>query len=141
MNVLGMRKDSVVRFARYSIVGVSTLLFDLALLFILTTYSGIPYYFSTGISFLIAVSINYAISRSAVFKGTERKISTGYIYFIGIALIGALLTTVSVYLLVTYLHLYFLLARVFVAGFIGVGNYVSNLYLNFKVAGIHSSKD
>lgn len=132
-----LKQPSVKRFLRYAVVGVSTLSFDLVLLFIATEFLHIPYYISTAGAFLIAVSINYFISRAHVFKGTERTIHHGYAYFIAVALLGAFLTTSLVTLLVSFAHLYYLLARVLVAGIIGIGNYLFNLHVNFKVAGKH----
>ena len=131
-------KSGVKRFLRYAVVGASTLTFDLALLYVATSLIGIPYYISTPVSFLIAVSINYFISRKHVFVGTERAVHHGYAYFIGFALLGALVTTSLVAALVTFAHLYYLLARVLVAGVVGMANYLFNLYLNFKVAGLHN---
>lgn len=128
---------ATIRFMRYAAVGISTLAFDLVLLYVLTEYVGIPYYIGTPLAFLVAVSINYLISRRLVFKGTARNHTTGYTYFIIIALVGATATTTGVAFLVQYGHLYYLLARVLVAGFVGVGNYLANLFFNFKVVGHH----
>lgn len=128
---------ALMRFVRYAFVGVSTLILDLGILYVLTTCVGIPYYISTPLSFLVAASCNYFISRHFVFKSTKRKLVHGYLYFIGIVGLGALVTTGFVFLLVTYVHLYYLLARVLIAGIIGMTNYLLNLFLNFKVAGSH----
>ena len=38
-------------------------------------------------------------------------------------------------LLVTYVGLQYIFARVVVAIFVGIGNYVANLFITFKVAG------
>lgn len=129
--------SSLVRFARYAVVGVSTLAFDLLLLAGLTEVLHIPYYIGTPFAFLVAVSINYALSRKFVFKGTERPVHHGYAYFILIAAAGAAAITGAVYVLVTYLGVYYLVARIGVAGVIGLVNYLSNLHLNFRVAGKH----
>jgi putative flippase GtrA len=128
---------SIRRFGAYSLVGGGTLLFDLLLLAGLTSILHVPYYISTPISFLIAVSINYAISRKYVFKGTKRRVHHGYAYFAGISIIAALFITVAVAVLVTYIGIPFLIARVLVAAVVGIANYLLNLYLNFRVAGIH----
>ncbi len=128
---------SLIRFARYSLVGVSTLTFDLVLLAGMTQVLHIPYYVSTPLAFLVAVSLNYVISRKFVFHGTERTLHHGYMYFILIAGVGALAITGVVYLLVTYVHMYYLLARVLIAGVVGMVNYLSNLHFNFRVAGKH----
>ncbi|KND51020.1 MAG: hypothetical protein AB202_01255 [Parcubacteria bacterium C7867-007] len=125
------------RFLKYALVGGSTLTFDLTLLYIATDIFGVPYYISTPIAFLIAVSINYLISRRFVFKGTERRIHHGYVYFITIAVVGSFATTALVTALVTLTGMYYLLARILVAFVIGIGNYLFNLYLNFRVVGRH----
>lgn len=125
------------RFLRYALVGISTLAFDLLLLYAATSFLHVPYYVSTPLAFLIAVSLNYFISRTFVFAGTERLMHHGYGYFISAALLGALATTALVAFLVTFEHLYYLVARIAVAGVIGIANYLFNLYLNFKVVGQH----
>lgn len=125
------------RFFRYASVGVTTLGFDLVLLYLATEFAGVPYYIMTPVAFLLAVSLNYFLSRAHVFRGTSRKAHNGYAYFILIALAGAAVTTGGVALLVQYLGLYYILARLLVAGLVGIGNYLMNLHFNFKVAGHH----
>jgi putative flippase GtrA len=128
----------VKRFLRYLSVGVGTFLLDLSLLYCATSLLGIPYYLATPCSFLIAISLNYLLSRRLVFKGTARSLHQGYVNFALIGIGGAAATTGLVFLLVHYVGLYYLVARVAVAGVIGIGNYFMNLYLNFKVVGDHS---
>ncbi len=125
------------RFTKYSVIGVSTLAFDLVLLAGLTQLLSVPYYLSTPIAFLVAVSINYALSRRLVFRGTERPVHHGYMYFVLIAIMGAFLITAAVYLLVTFFAFHYLVARVGIAGFVGLANYLTNLHWNFRVAGKH----
>lgn len=125
------------RFSRYASVGVSTFLFDLGILYIAVTGFGVAYYVATPIAFLIAVSINYAVSRSYVFRGTTRVWSHGYIYFLCVAGIGVIATTTLVAFLVSFLALHYLFARVLVAGIVGFANYFFNLYVNFNIAGKH----
>lgn len=137
--MLRTHRRSITRFLKYMSVGVSTLSFDLLLLVVLTEFLHVPYYLATPSAFLVAVTINYVVSRKHVFAGTERGLRTGYAYFIVFALIGSAVTTLGVTLLVTYAHLYYLVARVVVAGFVGIGTYLSNLFFNFKVAGKHST--
>lgn len=132
------RSPALHRFLRYALVGGGTFGFDLILLYVVTEYFGVPYYLATAGAFLIAVSMNYFISRRFVFKGTERSLHRGYAYFITIALLGAALTTAGVALLVTYAGLYYMVARVLVAFVVGTINYLSNLFFNFRVVGMHS---
>jgi len=49
-------------------------------------------------------------------------------------ILGAFVTTALVTALVLYLNLYYLVARILVAGLVGIGNYLFNAHFNFKVA-------
>lgn len=132
-----LQSPAVLRFLRYTLVGGSTFAFDLVLLYVVTEYAGVPYYIATPTAFLVAVSINYLVSRKFVFRGTARGHTVGYSVFIMAALLGAGVTTLGVTLLVTYAGLYFLVARVLTALIVGMGNYLFNLFYNFKVVGLH----
>jgi putative flippase GtrA len=132
-----MLSPGVRRFLRFSVLSGITFGFDLGLLYVLTSWLAVPYYFSTPAALLVAVSINYLLVRTHVFKGTERRADYGYAIYILLALGGAAFVTFGVTLLVAYVHLYYLLARIIVGVFSGVANYFLNLYFNFRVAGKH----
>jgi putative flippase GtrA len=130
-------RKGVVRFFRYAGVGGSTFAFDLLILWLMTEFMGIPYYVSTPLAFVIAVSLNYFASRLLVFKGTERRVDHGYAYFITVAGGGAFLITASVAFLTETFLFHYLVARVLVACVVGILNYLFNLHFNFKVVGRH----
>ena len=132
---LGMK-----RFIRYAAVGGSTLAFDLGMLYVAVSMIGIAYYIATPITFLIAVSCNYMLSRTFVFKGTARSWHMGYAYFALMAVAGAVTTTAIVALLVSRIALYYLLARIIASCFVGMANYLFNLYVNFRVVGVHEKQ-
>jgi putative flippase GtrA len=125
------------RFVRYSAVGFGTFLFDLCLLYLAVNVFHITYVIATPCAFIIAVSCNYALSRKLVFKHTKRGVSRGYAQFALGAGVGAAVTTLLVASLVSAVGMYFLYARVIAAILVGIANYLYNLYLNFKVVGIH----
>lgn len=131
---------SIRRFSRYSAVGVSTFLLDLAMLYAATSVCGIPYLVTTPVSFLIAVSLNYMLSRKIAFPETERSWHVGYAYFMIVAVIGAVATTGMVAVLVAYAGLFYLTARIIAATLVGFGNYLFNLHVNFDVAGRHRGR-
>ncbi len=132
-----LRGPAFKRFVRYALVGGATFAFDLLLLWIMTELFGIPFYVSTALGFLIGVSLNYFISRRFVFRGTSRKMHHGYAYFILMGAGAALLVTGAVTFLVTFLAFHYLTARILVACVVGMGNYLFNLHVNFRVAGHH----
>ena len=132
-----INNKAIQRFLKYALCGGSTFLFDLLLLTLFMSVFHWSPAFSAGLGFLIAVSINYNLSRRFVFKGTLRSIHAGYIGFLMIAGSGLLIITTGMYYLVDVLGWNYLLSRVLIAFFTGIWNYLLNLYVNFRVAGKH----
>ena len=130
-----MQYPAFIRFIKYSTVGVGTFLFDLVLLYVLTDVFDVHYLYSAGIAFLIAVSLNFILSRRYVFKGSARSGSVSYLNFLLIALVGLGFVVGGMYVLVSVFSVSYVIARIFVAGLTGIWNYLMNLYVNFNVAG------
>lgn len=124
-----------IRFLKYSTIGGSTFLVDLLLLYVLIDVFQVQYVFASGIAFLIAVSLNYVVSRRFVFAGSLRGIGRGYVNFLLIAGVGLCAVMIGMYVLVGVFSLPYVLSRISIAGITGVWNYLMNLYVNFKVAG------
>ncbi len=125
------------RFISYSVIGIGTFAFDLALLYVFTDIFGWHYILSAGVAFLVAVSLNYVISRKTVFRGTERNVHHGYVIFLAITAVGLVAVMGLMALFVAVLGWHYLPSRVLVAGAVGIWNYLMNLYVNFKVVGKH----
>jgi putative flippase GtrA len=123
------------RFFRYTAVGGLTFLFDLSLLWIQIEKFHVYYLHAAVSSFLVAVSVNFFLSRRWVFKGSARRLSAGYLYFLKTAVAGALMTGLFMWILSTTTQGHYLLLRIIIAAIIGTGNYMIHLYLNFRVAG------
>jgi putative flippase GtrA len=120
-------------FTKYFIIGVSTFAFDLALLFLFAEIFHLYYVISAGLAYLVAITINYLLSRHYVFSNTLRSAHAGYAIFLLIAGVGFVLVTGFVYFFVQTLGLNLFVSRVLVAAIVGVWNYFMNLYVNFKV--------
>ena len=125
------------RFLKYLSVGGSTFLFDLVLLYGFINYAELGYLWASGLSFCIAISINFYLSQRFVFKKSERNFKDGYINFLIIAGAGLLLVISGMYLLVSILGLNYLISRIGIGALTGFANYLLNLFVNFKVAGKH----
>lgn len=131
------KKNSVARLAKYMLVGASTFLLDLAILYLLTDVFLVHYVWSAGISFLLAISLNYSLSRAYVFRGSQRQQGSSYLFFVGIAFAGLVFVTGGMYTLVEHFGMHYIGARIIVAGVTGLWNYLMNLHFNFKVVGQH----
>lgn len=125
------------RAGMYLAVGISTFFIDFLILYTMTTWGEVHYPIAAGVGFLIGISLNYILSQRYVFRYSARKFPQGYAYMVLAAAVGMLATTGLTVLLVEMAGIYYLTARVMVAGLVGIGNYLFNLYLNFKVAGKH----
>lgn len=121
------------RFVQYGLVGMSTYLLDLLLIFVLRTYFQFPDWLAVGIGFLVAVSINYVISYTWVFRGTERDKVSGYVFFLCISIAGLIMIVTSTLFLKNFFSIDLYVARTIVATFIGTCNYLINSIFNFKM--------
>ncbi|MEK7530415.1 MAG: GtrA family protein [Patescibacteria group bacterium] len=121
------------RFIGYSILGTSAFAIDLGLIYIFYEIAKLPYTMSVPLAFLIATSIHYTAARALVFHDTTRSISSGYLLFIGIMVTNALIITGLAYMLVEYAHVNLYIARIGVAGIIGLVSFYMNARYNFKV--------
>ncbi|WP_432737125.1 GtrA family protein [Maridesulfovibrio sp. FT414] len=127
----------VYRFLRYGCVGGGTFLFDLGLLCIFIEKLGWNPVTAAGTAFLLAVSLNYIISRSFVFKGTERSLKQGYLGFLLIAGTGLAIVTGGMHIMTSVLNWQYIVSRIMVSLVTGMWNYLLNLHVNFRVAGKH----
>jgi putative flippase GtrA len=134
---LGGRADfHTTQFLRYTAASSSTFLIDLTLLWIFTDFLHVQYLIAAGLSFCIAIPLNYVASRRWAFKGTKRHPTTGLLYFMMIAGVGLLLVVALMAVFVELLHINYLISRIVVAGFVGLWNFGMNKFVNLRVSGI-----
>lgn len=121
------------RFVSYSSVGIGTFLFDIALLATLLLLTDLHYLLAVSISFVTAVSLNFTISYTWVFRGTQRKVATGYAFFFSIAAIDIAIIAILVSFFVSTLGSGVLITRILVGCLVGILNFLINTFFNFKV--------
>ena len=117
---------------RNTVVSTGSFLLGLSALWALVTFGGMDEVLATGISFLIAQTLHYALGRSWVFRGTDRAIGAGYLLFLMNAGIGLIVTVSLFALLVNYTPMHYLVARVIVSIFAGLAMFALNASLNFR---------
>lgn len=125
----------IIRFTRFTIVGVSVFAIDFFSLWFLIDVVQIHYLLATAVAFSIATSINYFFARKWVFKYSERGKFVGYLFYLKLSLVGITLTLFLMWFITENTNLHVLLTRIIIGGFVGILNYLGNLFLNFKVAG------
>lgn len=101
-----LNKTSTQQFMKFAAVGIFSFLVDWLLLVILTEGFGIDYLVSTTVSFLVSVSLNYALSMKYVFEHRDdmsRK--REFTIFAILSCIGLGLTDVLMFAGVTILNI------------------------------------
>ncbi len=101
-----LNKTSTQQFMKFAAVGIFSFVVDWLLLVILTEGFGIDYLVSTTVSFLVSVSLNYALSMKYVFEHRDdmsRK--REFTIFAILSCIGLGLTDVLMFAGVTILNI------------------------------------
>jgi len=118
--------------ARNTVVSCLAFAFDLALLWALVRWAGVGKLPAAAIGFVAANTLHYALGRSWIFRGTERGVASGYVYFLVNAAIGLAITMTLYAAFLRYTSVNYLVARVIVSVFAGLAVFVLNAVLNFR---------
>jgi putative flippase GtrA len=122
------------RFVRNVSISLPTFLLDLGLLFVLVRAAHLSYLPATILAFVVANGLSYFLARWLVFEGSQRGLRTGLVYYLLIAGGSALALTGLMWLCVSVLHIDVIVSRVLAASLTGIGGYLLNLLLNFRVS-------
>jgi putative flippase GtrA len=124
-------RRSAVLLGRNTVVSSGVFLFGLALLWLAVERFGMAKVPAAALTFLIANSIHYVFGRTWIYRGTARKLASGYGFFLINAMVG-LAITVGLFASLVELGVHYLLARVVASIFAGLALFVLNATLNFK---------
>jgi putative flippase GtrA len=118
--------------ARNTVVGCSVFAFDLALLWVLVQFLGMDMVVAATIAFIAANTLHYGFGRTWIFRGTERAMASGYVYFLINAAIGLVITITLFAALIRWTPINYLVARTLVSVVSGLTVFVLNAVLNFR---------
>ena len=124
-------RRSAVLFGRNTLVSNGVFLLGLAVLWVAVERFGMAKVPAAALLFLVSNSIHYVFGRTWIYRGTTRKVASGYGYFLINAMVG-LAITVGLFAGFVELGLHYLLARVIASIFAGLALFVLNAVLNFK---------
>jgi len=117
--------------ARNTIVSCGIFAFDIALLWVLVQM-GMGKVAAAALAFIIANSLHYAFGRGWIFKGTDRGVAEGYVYFLINAGIGLMITISLFAAMIRWTPINYLVARVLVSVVSGLTVFLLNAVLNFR---------
>jgi putative flippase GtrA len=125
-------RNAALLLGRNTVVSTAVFLLGLLLLWLLVEFAHADKLAATGATFLIANSLHYALGRSWIYRGTERRIVPGYGFFLVNACIGLAVTLVLFDALVRFTPIHYLAARIIVSVFAGLAMFLLNAALNFR---------
>jgi len=104
----------------------------LLLLWLLVEFAHVHKLLATGITFLIANTLHYALGRAWIYRGTERRVIPAYGFFLFNAVVGLAVTIGLFDLFIRYSEVHYLAARTLVSVVAGVAMFLLNAILNFR---------
>lgn len=119
-------KKLIAQLLRFSIVGVTAFFVDYGVMILLTELFGVPYLYSTTISFVASVIFNYVASMRFVFvRKDDMSRKREFSIFIILSLFGLLWNDLLMWLTVEYLYMDYRIAKILVTVVVSVWNFVT----------------
>lgn len=117
---------------RNTVASSSAFMVGLGVLWALVEWLRMDEVVAAGIGFVVANTLHYGLSRTWIFRGTERGRATGYALFLLNAVIGLVVTVTLYAAILEYTAIHYLAARVIVSLVAGLMVFVLNAVFNFR---------
>lgn len=119
-------------FGRNTVASIIAFLLDLAILWSLVELAGIPHVIAAVAAFILPMILFYFLERQWVFPCTNRKVASGFLYFMVNVGIGFAAMLATFWALLEFTPLHYLLARILASVVNGIVIFVLNGVFNFK---------
>jgi glycosyltransferase involved in cell wall biosynthesis/putative flippase GtrA len=117
---------------RYLVAGLSGAGVNISLVFIFTHYFKVIYIYSSGLAFLLSIAISFALQKFWTFgERSFARVHRQFARYMLMALLGLLVNTISMYVLVEILLIWYILAQVITNAFIAVFNFITYRFFIF----------
>lgn len=120
------------KFSKFALVGMSGLIIDFGLTYVLKEIIKINKYVANSIGFVLAATNNYLLNRIWTFRNDNPYVSVQYLKFIAVSLIGLILNNAILKLLHDRMKLNFYIAKLIAIGIVLFWNFTANLFFTFN---------
>jgi putative flippase GtrA len=116
----------VVQFCKFGLVGTVCFCIDYSLMVLLTEFTGLGYFWSSAVSFVVSVVVNYILSMRYVFAGKEElSRMQEMVIFVALSLIGLALNQMFMWIAVDFFGLFYAIAKIFSTMLVTIYNFIS----------------
>ena len=114
------------QFSKFASVGTLRFCIDYGLMIVLTEFTVLSYFVSSGISFTVSVVVNYVLSMRFVFRGKEDMSKfEEIIIFVVLSFIGLGINQMIMWIAVESFHIFYAVAKVLVTMMVTTYNFIS----------------
>lgn len=119
-------KKLMIQFCRFGLVGTLCFCIDYGLMVMLTEWGEIDYFFSSGISFIASVIVNYILSMRFVFHGKEELSRTQEMaIFVLLSAVGLAFNQLIMWIAVEFFEIFYVVAKILSTMLVTTYNFVS----------------
>ncbi|HNZ84916.1 MAG: GtrA family protein [Paludibacteraceae bacterium] len=122
----------IIQFIKFCVVGASGLLVDFGITYLCKEKIKLNKYIANSLGFIAAASSNYLLNRMWTFENTDPNISTQYLLFIIISLIGLGINNGVIYLVLRKRDYNFYIVKVFAIAVVTLWNFFMNFFFTFQ---------
>lgn len=121
----------VLQLSKFGMVGILAFLIDFAIITALTELLSFHYLLSSLLGFTISTIFNYVCSMKFVFNSKYAKSDKGKeaFIFLSLSIIGLILNQLSMYILVDFIAIHYMISKVFTTIVVMIWNFVSRKML------------
>lgn len=119
-----MTKKRVNEIIRFCMVGGLSFIVDYGLLYVCTEFFSLYYLYSSAISFTVSVFVNYWLCIAYVFENAKQQNKKQAAVFIGSSIIGLGLNQFCMWIFVSIIGAYYMVAKIFATAIVTIWNYV-----------------
>ena len=118
---------------KFCLVGVFNTFLHFGIYYCLTRYLGLQFLLANALAFMLAASSSYLLNKFWTFEDKSKDHRKQYSKFISVATVGLIINEGLMYLFVSALGLYDLLALIIAALVVVFWNFLMNRYWTFRV--------
>ncbi|MDR1226689.1 MAG: GtrA family protein [Prevotellaceae bacterium] len=116
---------------KFCVVGGSGVFVDFGATYLCKEVLRLNKYLSNSAGFMLAATSNYVLNRWWTFESDNPDISSEYLKFVGIAIVGLGLSNLVIYVLAERFRLNFYLSKLFAIGMVTLWNFFMNYFFTF----------